>query len=225
MRFTEPLRTGLWLALILLLSACATGPGKELAESESELPAERSPALPAGPVTANPYLARQSTVSRSAQARFEQALAAIDAADWPRAERLLLELSESNPELSGPQLNLGLVRRAQGDAARAEQAFRRALEINGNNLDAWNQLAILKRAAGDFSEAERLYRQALAVWPFHPESHRHIGILYDLYLGEWQRALEHYQAYQQLLPEPDRQVNGWIVDLERRIAAAGQGGE
>ena len=104
---------------------------------------------------------------------------------------------------------------------KADQAFTRAIAVNANNLAAYNQLAIMKREAGQFSAAEALYQQALRVWPFHPESHKNLGILYDLYLGKGALALQHYQAYQQLLAEPDRQVNGWIIDLERRLAQGG----
>src|SRR5690606_873070 len=108
-----------------------------------------------------------------------------------------------------------------GETEKAAQAFTQAIAANANNLDAYNQLGILKREAGDFTGAEEQYQQALAIWPFHPASHRNLGILYDLYMGRGEEALRHYQAYQQLLPEPDKVVNGWIVDLERRIGASG----
>lgn len=139
----------------------------------------------------------------------------------PQAENLLTRVTTQYPNLSGAYLNLGLVYQAKGELDKAEQALNQAVAANANNLDAYNQLGILKREAGDFAAAEEQYKKALAIWPFHPASHRNLGILYDLYMGKSEQALQHYQAYQQLLPEPDKLVNGWIVDLERRLGASG----
>ena len=100
---------------------------------------------------------------------------------------------------------------------QAQQAFAQAIAANGKNLDAYNQLAVVKREQGDFAGAEGLYLQALEVWPQHAASHRNIGILYDLYLGQFDKALLHFESYQQLQQEPDRQIAGWIIDLKRRL--------
>lgn len=221
MRFTSP-----WLlALLILLTACSSGPKKADQADAGQLSAEASgsAALPVGPVTPNPYLATKPSISRQAQQLFNDATAAMAKQQWTQAESLLARLVAQYPNLSGAYLNLGIVQHAQGDLEKAEASFTQAIAANSNNLDAYNQLAILKREAGDFAAAEVQYKKALAVWPFHPASHRNLGILYDLYVGRSEQALPHYQAYQQLLPEPDRQVNGWIVDLERRLGAAGGG--
>ena len=47
-------------------------------------------------------------------------------------------------------------------------------------------------------------------------------ILYDLYLGKKNQALEHYHLYQALLAQPDRQVSGWIADVTRQLASSEQ---
>lgn len=216
MAFTDLRPAGL-VALLLLLGACATAP-----DAPPVGPADEAPepsALPSGPVTANPYEQQRIAVPPGARQVFEQALSAMAGEQWSRAETLLRQLSDDYPQLSGPQVNLGLVHAAQGDTERAIRALTRALEINPKNLDAYQQLALLKRGQGDFERAEELYLSALQVWPFHAPSHRNIGILYDLYQGEWDKALLHYRAYQQLQSEPDREVTGWIIDLERRIDA------
>ena len=44
-----------------------------------------------------------------------------------------------------------------------------------------------------------------------------LGILYELYLGKLPEALEYYRTYQSMLSEPDRRVQGWVMDLERRL--------
>lgn len=219
MRFTETFRI-LLMAAILLLTACATAPETpegENAEAGETAETVAPSALPEGSVTPNPYLENAPSVSAEARAQFEAALAAIEAENWPDARQRLANMTQNYPKLSGPWVNLARIHMEQGRDEEAEQALERALEVNGNNLDAYNWLALLKRRQGDFEAAEQSYLRALEVWPFHPETHLNLGVLLDLYRGEGERALLHYRAYQQRQPEPDRQVAGWIVDLERRL--------
>ena len=133
-----------------------------------------------------------------------------------KAEVLLQGITTDYPGLSGTWLNLGIVYRETKRPAQAEDSFLKAIAVNGYNLDAYNQLAVLKREQGDFASAESLYLKALDIWPQHRDSHRNLGILYDLYLGQFDKALFHFETYQQLMEKPDKRVNGWIVDLKRR---------
>jgi hypothetical protein len=41
-------------------------------------------------------------------------------------------------------------------------------------------------------------------------------VLLDVYLRRTAEALEHYEAYQSSLSEPDETVGRWIIDLKRR---------
>ena len=174
--------------------------------------------VPSVPATLpNPYLANPRQVSGSVQKLFERALEFHRAQDWPEAELAWQELALAAPKLSGPQLNLGIVYEATGRPELAENSYRKAIEINRLNVNAYNQLAILKREQGKFAEAETLYTQALRIWPDHPTSHRNIAILYDLYMGKLEQALAHYQRYSQLEEEPERALKGWIRDLQRRL--------
>jgi hypothetical protein len=43
-----------------------------------------------------------------------------------------------------------------------------------------------------------------------------LGILYDLYLGDTQRALEQYARYLSLFPNGDPTVSKWVADLKNR---------
>lgn len=176
-----------------------------------------SSALPAGPATPNPYLLTKPKLSTQVEASFRDAIAAMQKKNWNYAEGVLKQLAAANPGLSGVHLNLGIVYHATGDNAKATEAFNKAIAANPKNMDAYNQLAVLKRETGDFAGAEALYKKVLAVWPFYPEGHKNIAILYELYMGKPDQALPHYQAYQQLLPAPDKQVDSWIADLQRRL--------
>lgn len=215
--------------LMLVLIGCASAPGKKKADDADATAvgtvASGVAILPSGPVTPNPYLQSKTSVSRQAQQNFTDATRAMRNKQWAQAESLLQKVIAEDNKLSGAYLNLGLVYRAQKEDKRAEQAFNNALNANHTNLDAYNQLAILQRESGNFAEAEANYKKALSVWPFHPESHKNIAILYDLYMGKSAEALPHYEAYLQLIggdgkgPEA-KQVTSWIADLQRRLGIA-----
>jgi len=209
---------------VLVLVGCASAPGKksktEQGDTAPSIAAAGASILPAGPVTPNPYLQNKPSVSRQAQQHFTDATRAMRNKQWALAESLLQKVIAENNKLSGAYLNLGLVLRAQKEDKRAEQAFNDAIAANHTNLDAYNQLAILQREAGNFSGAETNYKKALSLWPFHPESHKNIAILYDLYMGKSAEALPHYEAYLQLLGGEDKQATSWIADLQRRLGIA-----
>ena len=75
----------------------------------------------------------------------------------------------------------------------------------------------MARQAGDFANAEKQYRLCLMVRPDFKDAYLNLGILYELYLGKLDLALQAYRSYQGLLEEPDRKVEGWVMDLERRL--------
>lgn len=223
MKFNKSLLPVIFCWLTLL--SCSSQPARESAQAVAAKTTSAS-LLPAGPVTPNPYLQNKPILSAATAAQFQAAVANMQQKKWDQAQVLLQTLANENPKMSGVQLNLGIVYRAKGEGDKAAAAFAQAIQSNPQNLDAYNQLAILQREAGKFGEAESLYQQALAVWPFHSESHKNIAILYELYLGKPEQALPHYLAYQQLLAAPDKQVDSWIADLQRRLnpgkkAAAG----
>ncbi len=220
MKFTKLIA----ILFVMVLAGCSSAPGKKTktasGDAEPAVAAAGASILPAGPVTPNPYLQSKTSASRQAQQNFTDATRAMHNKQWAQAESLLQKVIAENNKLSGAYLNLGLVYRAQKEDKRAEQAFNDAITANHTNLDAYNQLAILQREAGNFSGAETNYKKALSLWPFHPESHKNIAILYDLYMGKSAEALPHYEAYLQLIGGEDKLATSWIADLQRRLGIA-----
>jgi Flp pilus assembly protein TadD len=156
------------------------------------------------------------SVSADARANFASAVASMQQQQWLAAEQRLLELRRQYPGYSGAALNLGIVYLHTDRLRQAEQAFRSAIALNPANIDAYNHLGAMLRQAGRFADAREQYEAALAIVPGHGETHLNLGILCDLYLGELVTAKRHYEAYQSAQAEPDRQVSGWLLDLERR---------
>lgn len=222
MTFTDRqmINRSLWAALALMLSACASGPGEQPEAPTGKVDAFNAVLPSVEPSRPNPYLQgarpRVSDAERQAFARAQQAM---EAGDWPTARAALETLTQSSPELSGPWLNLGIVWQKLGQPDRARAALEQAIAANPDNLDAYNHLGVLLRGAGEFEAARELYQQALAVWPWHLDTHRNLGILYDLYLGDGDRALLHYEAAQALTAGSSAELNGWIIDLKRRLDA------
>lgn len=217
--------------VVLGLFGCASQTLEPVSEPAAPEPsakineAEPAPAiLPSGPITQNPYLTQPAPeVSASDRAEFDRAREQMQQQQWGDARHTLQALVAQSPNLSGPWLNLGIVWLHLDKPGQARAAFERALAANPLNVDAYNQLAALERRAGDFTKAESLYRDALSVWPHSADAHCNQGILYDLYMGRWSDALAHYQACAYLREQQngtvDNTVNGWIIDLQRRIKA------
>lgn len=218
------------LLVVLFLSACSSTPSDKTADTEtvdvSNTPVATGVSedgVPAGfDATApdiNPYLAEKTEGPSAARGLFRDAIASMQQENWQRAEVLLQQLTTEYPKLSGPFLNLGIVYRQLERSDDAETAFKNAIAANGLNLDAYNQLGLLLREQGRFTDAEAQYQKAISVWPKHAPSHKNLGILYDLYLGQFPKALQHFEIYQYLQNEPDREMAGWIIDLKRRIGS------
>ncbi|MGH1470453.1 MAG: tetratricopeptide repeat protein [Cellvibrionaceae bacterium] len=215
-----------WVFMALFLIACSSTPKDSSKKSDGKniddsIPATSEGGIPAGfdvdAPNENPYLADKSDGPSGARSLFNNAISAMQQENWQRAEVLLQQLTTEYPKLSGPFLNLGIVYRKLDRQEDAETAFNNSIKANSLNLDAYNQLGLLLREEGRFGDAETQYKKAIAVWPKHAASHKNIGILYDLYMGDLNKALNHFEIFQYLQSEPDRQMAGWIIDLKRRI--------
>jgi Tfp pilus assembly protein PilF len=171
----------------------------------------------------NPYLLNRQKVSREALSRFEKANAAIEKKQWQEAEKQLSWLVENYPRLSGPYLDLALVYRQTRQQEKSADYFSKAIETNPTNLVAYNQYGIFLREQGEFQAAQEQYLKALAVWEPYADTHRNLGVLNDLYLGNKEAALRHYYRYQELTFGKDRLVAAWIADLERQLTIVARG--
>ena len=154
-----------------------------------------------------------------AQNQFEQGIALIKQQQLTEAHTLFLAMSQQYPSLSGSWVNLADIAQLQGNRQQAIDYLRSAISCNDTNYLAHNRLAMLYRQEGQFNLALQHYNLALESWPAFTKARLNRGILHDLYLGNKTQALEDYEVYQALLTEPDRQVKGWIADLERQVQA------
>ncbi|MBW9263987.1 MAG: tetratricopeptide repeat protein [Candidatus Thiodiazotropha sp. (ex. Lucinisca nassula)] len=202
------IRTGIKLVagifcIILVLSGCST----TTPAIKDDTSTANSETRPRQPSSADPQL----------QKRFDAAVALMRQDKVDKAKLNLQALIDQNPRLPGPYINLGIIQLNEGDPVKAAASFATALELKPGSLPARNQLGVALRMQGKFQEAEKTYRTALEIEPDYLLAHRNLGILYDLYLSKPEQALEHYKRCQALGDSNEKEIAGWILDLERRI--------
>ena len=210
------------VAFVLLLAACGGQQAREPLPSmqpeirQFDFEAAAKKPIPADAFGANPYLQTATVVPEAAITEYRFAVEALRGGNQDLAEQQLLEMIERYPELSGPAYNLAVLKKQQGDTEAANEYLDIALNRNYANFDARNMKALMLREAGDFDQAEQMYQDIIRSWGGYKPAYRNLGILYDLYMGRAEDALVYYRQYNYMLEEPDPQVEGWIVDIERR---------
>jgi len=197
----------------LLLGACASMDDRDSSASVDRIGGN---AASGGETVAGSTMAVPEIRGQNAS-DFEEAVALIREQRYADAEIVLLGITADQPELAGPWINLGQVYVALNQSQDARLAFEAAVTANPLNCTAHNELGLLSRRDGDFESAEQHYLHCLEQVPGHGTTYLNLGILYELYLGRLSEALVSYQRYQALLVEPDRKVQGWVMDLERRL--------
>ena len=187
------------LAAVLVLSGCAsTGPN-----STGNSKAQRNVA---------------DTVPAQALTLFEQAAAIMAAGDLVDAELRFKEFLRRYPDYPGGHVNLAIIHINNGDEDAAQADLDAALALNPNHPAALNQQGMLFRRNGKFIEAEAAYLKAVTASPDYALAHYNLGVLNELYLQRLDYALENFEQYQSLVGN-DKQVEKWIIDLRRRVAA------
>jgi tetratricopeptide (TPR) repeat protein len=163
---------------------------------------------PAEPVAIPPRAAQQ----------YSQALQLMTAGRKTDAELEFKQLVVAYPQFAGPQINLGLLYRQDSRLNDAEAAFRAAVKLTPANPVASDELGIVERKLGKFTDAEAAYLNAIAAEPNYAPAHLNLGVLYDLYMAEPQKALDQYERYLEIAGE-NKQIAGWVVELRKRVGA------
>ena len=207
-RFTNSMRVSMPLVALLVLAGCASGgpakvPDSRAASSQGDVAKGGQPELAIPPQVRTLY---------------EQAASAMAAGDFVDAELRFKEFLLQYPNYPGAYVNLAIIHANNENNAAARSALDAALAINPSHPAALNQLGMLLRRNGNFLEAEAAYLKAVTVKPDYALAHYNLGVLNELYLQRLDVALQHFEAYQALVGE-DKQVEKWIADLRRRVAA------
>jgi hypothetical protein len=115
-------------------------------------------------------LAAQAPCPPEAGRRLESAWSAYRADSLEAARERFAAVTRDCPAVADAWAGLGFATLRLGDAASAERAFRRALEVDRRSADAWDGLAHALARSGRNAEAIAAARQALAVAPAYASS-------------------------------------------------------
>jgi Flp pilus assembly protein TadD len=213
-RFIDP---GLAVKLALLAVVVA-GCSAPMPVPPTPSPAASEPA----PVAAPP---EKDEPGKIVEVQFDQAIAFMQAGKDKEASALFANIAKLDPKLASPHTNLGILLYREDKLKDAEAAFNEALQLDGKDYVAANYLGMLYRAQGRFSDAEAAYEQALAAKPDYGYAHLNLAILYDIYLDNLPKALDHYRQYQRISGNTDQQLTGWLADLQQRMKSTEEAGK
>ena len=192
------------LVFVLLAGCAGTGGSKPATEQASGAPLEGDAAL--------------ANVPAQALTMFEQATAVMASGDLVEAELRFQEFMLRYPGYPGAHVNLAIIHGQNGNDEAARTEVDAALALDPAHAAALNQLGLILRKNGKFLEAEAAYLKAVTASPDYALAHYNLGVLNELYLQRFDAALQHFETYQALVGE-DKQVEKWIADLRRRVAA------
>jgi tetratricopeptide (TPR) repeat protein len=159
----------------------------------------------------------EAPVPAEVAAAHERAVASMARENWLEAVVELEQLVAVHTQYPGPYVNLAIIYMHDGRDDEARAALDKALAVDPTHAAANNELGILLRRQGAFADAEAAYRRSIATDPRYALAHYNLGVLLDLYMHRPAEALECYELYQTMQPEPDQTVGRWIVDLRRRL--------
>ena len=111
-----------------------------------------------------------------------------------------------------------IILRRKGELEAAHKLLQDGLMSHSRNPYFLNQLGVYSREMGQFKKAQASYESAIRIDANYAKAHYNLAVLADLYLHDAALALQEFQTYQTLLPEPDAKVAGWIKEIERRKA-------
>ena len=154
-------------------------------------------------------------ISEDVRLRYYEALNYLGDGQLERGIAILEKVAAVAPLVTAPRIDLGMAYHRQGDMDAAARNLLQALDLNSNHPVAHNELGIVYRKTGRFVEAKRHYEAAIAVYPGYHHARRNLAILCDLYLGDYDCALDQYQAYMTTVAA-DEEVSMWITDLRNR---------
>lgn len=208
--------------LAALLAACSAPLPMPPGTSSSSQPPAQPESATAPTATAIPAPQGPDAALKK---QFAKAVAAMQAGQDKPAMDLFSAIAAQAPQLASPHANLGILYFRQGRLAEAETAFKDALQRDGKDYVSANYLGMIYRKQGDFAAAKAAYERALAAKPDYGNAHLNLAILYDLYLGNLDKALDHYRQYQKDGGEGDSRLAGWLADLQQRMQDAGGAGK
>lgn len=147
---------------------------------------------------------------------FARAIKLLQSDNNAQAAVVLQSVIEREQRLPAPYVNLAIANKRLGNMKQAEQNLVSALKIDIGHPVANNELGLLYRKAGKFNAARTAYENAINKNPDYLPAKKNLGVLCDLYMHDFNCALEQFEDYLELRPG-DKTVAIWVADVKRRL--------
>jgi Tfp pilus assembly protein PilF len=139
---------------------------------------------------------------------------------FSQAETLLVEALEKSPGNIVDRTNFAMLLARTGRVDQAEQELSRVLALRANYCPAAVQLGQILLTKTKITPAEMSYRGCLLEQPEFAPALISLGILLELYRGQFDEAVQLYEAYQRVSTEPNKRVAIWIAQLNRQLGSS-----
>jgi tetratricopeptide (TPR) repeat protein len=183
-------RHGRWREAVVPLTAAAADPLAQrsaraaLAEAylrqgetaRADAERKRAATSAADQTWPDPYIAEAERFRTGLLPRIEQTLRLRDDGQIRDALNLIAEVLHDHPASDEAHLTRAKVLIAARAPAEAEDALRRAIELNPGRLSAHLLLAQIRLAKADYAGAERCYRRTVELQPGHGLAHYQLGV-------------------------------------------------
>ncbi len=207
-------RNGVLSLLLVMLAACSGVFVKEPLDGDNVLITDVNASIDRSLAT--------NQIEPSVITEYQQAIDMLEQGHLREADLLLSNVVEKHPDLSAPLYNLGVISEELGDHEKAVRFYKRALEADSNYYLALNNLGVIARSDGKFQDALDYYLKGLQVAPDSSELHYNLGVLHEIYLHDYEKAVEYYERYLSLagseatIGAEKNVIQSWINDLKRR---------
>ncbi len=147
---------------------------------------------------------------------FKNAVVLLQESKYQQAISVLNTVVEREKRLPAPYVNLAMAYSALGEIKSAEKNLINALKLEIGHPVANNELGLLYRKAGKFKAARTAYENAIKDNPEYLPAIRNLGVLCDLYMRDYDCALQQFENYLELKPD-DKTMVIWVADVKQRI--------
>jgi len=147
---------------------------------------------------------------------FKNAIVLMQQDENAQAVVVLKTVIEREQRLPAPFVNIAIAYNKLGESELAEENLIKALKLDIGHPVANNELGLLYRKKGKFKAARTAYENAIKDHPDFLAAKRNLGVLCDLYMHDFECALEQFEDYLELKPD-DKTVAIWVADVKRRL--------
>ena len=157
---------------------------------------------------------------KPAMGELEQSL---NTGDYSKAQKLAEGLIKRYPALASLHINLGVIDLRLNQYEAALEHLEKGLSLNSAYVHGYLFLGETQVALAQYKEAEKSYLKALDINPNEIYAHFGLGVIYDLYLMDFSKAEDHYEAFLEgadgkVDAQEIKKVQTWLKLLERKKA-------